>query len=385
MPGQLAFIHYPHGPKNARLETMPFALNTVVSLANLGWSIDLYLWEQPLLGRLVSSYEDLLPKNVSVRYFTELRYSPVDPWIEHWLELRFSRQKNYLCVFGLGQKGAFIGRCIAKANQCPLIQVVDEFPSNWPQSIWTELERKAARDAAMVVVPDAQQLPLICKELDIPETTPHATLPNVAVVQSYNQQIDWHMRLKLPDGSIPFLYAGTVDIWAQVPEILATVADWPEPAVLIVHSRSRGEVETFRQAHPALEHSRIHWSNQVLSQDELNSLVAYCAGSFALYHNLGPHIEYVGFSSGKLMRSLACGSPVIASQLSSFGFVRERDLGVLVEEPLEIPAAVDQLIGKKEEYKERCLNFCQTFASFEAYWPSFCEEMVKVTGIRLQP
>ncbi len=385
MLGKLAFVHYPHGPKNARLETMPFALNTVMSLAHIGWTVDLYLWERPLFGKPASDYQGLLPQNVTVKYFTELRYSPVGQHLESWMQFRFDQKKDYLGVFGLGQKGAFIGNVIAQANGCPFIQIVDEFPSNWPQSMWTPLEKAAAHNAAMIIVPDPHQVPLICEELDIPPTTPHATLPNVAVIQPYDHKIDWHVRLKLPPESIPFLYAGTVDTWAQVPEILKTVADWPEPAVLIVHSRSRGEVEAFREKYPDLEHSRVYWSNQTLSQDELNSLVAYCEGSFALYQNSGPHIEYVGFSSGKLMRSLACGSPVIASQLSSFSFVEAEDLGILVEDSSDIPAAVERLMGKREEFRDRCLQFCQAKASFASYWPTFCEKLFKVTGIELEP
>ncbi|HEY9604709.1 MAG TPA: hypothetical protein V6C85_24105, partial [Allocoleopsis sp.] len=236
MKKKIAFVHYPHGPKSARLETMPFSLNSVIALAKAGWEIDLYLWEQPLWGKPASNYDSLLPKNVSVLYFTELRYSPVNHWIDSWLRFRFGQRNQYLCVFGLGQKGSFIGAVMAQASQCPFIQIVDEFPSNWPSTLWTKLEQQSAQDAAMIVVPDAQQFPLISKELGIPSTKPYAALPNVAVVQSLNETINWHAKLGLPDNSIPFLYAGSVSAWAQVPELLSSVRDWPEPAVLVVHS-----------------------------------------------------------------------------------------------------------------------------------------------------
>ncbi|WP_299411533.1 hypothetical protein [Acaryochloris sp. IP29b_bin.148] len=363
---------------------MPFALNTVMSLAKMGWAVDLYLWEKPLWGRPIADYRDLLPQNVSIQFFTESRFGLTGRYLERWLRSRFKQRKDYHCVLGLGQKGAFIGNVLAKANECPLIQVVDEFPSNWPQTMWTTLEQEAAQKAAMIVVPDPQQYPLISEELGLSQTTPYATLPNIAAIQPCAHDIDWHLRFKLPKDSIPFLYAGTVDTWARVPEILSSVADWPEPAVLIVHSRSKGEVDAFRQRYSHLENHRIYWSDQVLSQDELNSLVAYCEGSFALYHNSGPHIEYVGFSSGKLMRSLACGSPVIASQLSSFSFIEKENLGILIEGGSEIPSAIHTLMGKQSEYRERCLNFCQTKASFEAYWPKFYEQLIQMTGNQLE-
>ena len=385
MKKRIAFVHYPHGPKSARLETMPFALNTVTNLAAVGWQIDLYLWERPLFGKPASNYDSLLPKNVSVRYFTELRYSLVQHRIDSWLRFRFGQCHDYCCVFGLGQKGSFIGSVMAEASQCPLIQVIDEFPSNWGASLWSHLEREAAKQATMFVIPDAQQFPFLCKELEISPSKPYVGLPNVATVDSLNEQIDWHTKLGLPTHSIPFLYAGSVSAWAQVPELMSTVPQWPEPAVLIIHSRSQNEIRTFRQQYSHLElPNRIFWSSQPLSQDYLNSLVAYCEGNFALYCNTGPHIEYAGFSSGKLMRSLACGSPVIASNLLSFTFVTEHQLGVLVREATDIPNAVKQIMGKRQEYPKRCLDFCQTHASFETHWPKFCTTMMNVTEIDLQ-
>lgn len=385
MKKKIAFVHYPHGPKSARLETMPFSLNSVIALANAGWEIDLYLWERQLWGKPVSHYDSLLPKNVTIRYFTELRYNPLDRWRHNWLKFRFQQQSNYLCVFGLGQIGAYVGNLIAEASNCPFIYIIDEFPSNWPSSIWSKLEYQAANDAAMVVVPDAQQFPFLCKELDIPWNTPYAALPNVAVVHPLKEQINWHAKLGLPEHSIPFLYAGSVSAWAQVPELLSTVPDWSEPAVLVVHSRSQREIQKFRQQYSHLEvENRIFWSSQPLSQEYLNSLVSYCECNFALYCNTGPHIEYVGFSSGKLMRSLACGSPVIASNLLSFSFVTQHKLGVLVNDAAEIPNAVKQIIGQREDYRKRCLDFCGTYASFEAYWPKFCDQLMEVTKIDLR-
>lgn len=385
MRKKIAFVHYPHGPKSARLETMPFALNSVIALAAAGWKIDLYLWERPLWGQLASNYDNLLPKNVTVRYFTELRYNPFNRWRHIWLKFRFQWHSHYLCVFGLGQIGAYIGNLVAKANNCPFIYIIDEFPSNWPSTTWSKLEQQAAKDAVMVVVPDTQQFPFLCKELHIPLTKPYAALPNVAAVYPLNEQTNWHAKLGLPKNSIPFLYAGSVSAWAQVPELLSSLPDWPEPAVLVVHSRSKREIQTFRQQYSHLEvENRIFWSSEPLPQVYLNSLVFYCEGNFALYCNTGLNIEYVGFSSGKLMRSLACGSPVIASKLSSFTFVTDHKLGVLVEDAAEIPDAVKQIMGNREEYRKRCLDFCETYASFEAHWPRFCEELMNVTKIDLQ-
>jgi glycosyltransferase involved in cell wall biosynthesis len=86
-------------------------------------------------------------------------------------------------------------------------------------------------------------------------------------------------------------------------------------------------------------------------------LVAHCNGSFALYRNTGPNISLTGTSSGKLMRSVMCGSPVIASHFDSLRFVSQEGIGVQVCHPSEIPAAIQELIRNEQTYREKCLSF----------------------------
>jgi glycosyltransferase involved in cell wall biosynthesis len=126
---------------------------------------------------------------------------------------------------------------------------------------------------------------------------------------------------------------------------------------------------------------KIFWSLNPLSDSDLNSLVAYCAANFALYRNSGPNIEYIGFSSGKLMRSLIYGSPVIASQLSSLQFVEDYQLGVLVKHSAEIPRAIEKILINRDLYSSNCLDFCKTQASFEQKWVDFYSKLTEITDI----
>ena len=64
---KIAFIYHPQDPTLRRLESMPFALNTIVSLAKMGWNIDLYLWEEPS-----NSCQDLLPDTITTVSYTHL-------------------------------------------------------------------------------------------------------------------------------------------------------------------------------------------------------------------------------------------------------------------------------------------------------------------------
>lgn len=382
---RIAFVHFPHYPNNARLETMPFALNSVNALAKAGWDVDLFLWEDP-----ICNYDHVISKNVRIIYnkevFSNDFYSKIickiitEPRI--W-KYKFQNYKKYSCVFGLGQAGSYIASVIAEASKCPFIYLNDEFPSCWAESIWTELERKSAQKADLIVVPDKYRFSHLIKELKIP-SKPHAMLPNIAINNEQLENIDWHQRLNIPKNHIPFLHAGSIGDWAQIPEILSSLPYWKKNTVLIIHSRSKDGVTAYRQQLSHLEvRNRVIWSFEPISEMELNSLVAYCVGNFALYRNTGPNFEYIGFSSGKLMRSLAYGSPVIASNFSSLRFIRDNELGILVDHPVEIPKAIEKISENRDFYSKRCIDFCQTKVSFEQSWIDLCKQFQNISKINL--
>ena len=378
---KIAFVHYSHLHNLTRLETMPFALNSVAALANAGWEVDVYLWEKPS-----SNYDDLLPKNVNIVYSVESQTNPLNKLLTVlWLQVYF-KKNGYYCAFGLGPKGAYIADIIAKSSQCPFIYINDEFPSEWQHNnLWKKLEKQAVKNAAMVVVPDKHRFQPLSQELPILASKAYAVLPNIPVIKTPVEEIDWHQKLNLPEDSIPFLHAGSINDWAQIPEILSSVPYWPEKAVLVLHGRSEKEIEKYRKYLSHLDiPSKVFWSPDPLTVNYLNSLVSYCTANFALYRNTGPNFEYMGFSSGKLMRSLAYGCPVIASKMSSLSFVTEHNIGVLVNHPVEIPNAIKQIMQDRVGYKNRCLSFCNSHASFEKHWEKFCEQLRQTTKVDLR-
>jgi glycosyltransferase involved in cell wall biosynthesis len=378
---KIAFIYHPDGPNTVRLNTMPFAINSVIFLANSGWEIDLYLWEKPDVN-----YTEIFPDNVTINYINELPPSPLSRIRHLWLKFKFLGNKKYICVFGVGLVGVYIASLIAQHNNCYFIYLNDEFPSSRGNNIWSKLEKQVAQKATIIVLPDSQRIPRLLEELNLSSSTPSVGLPNIPIVKPIFSKINWYKRLGIPQDSIPFLHAGTFGDWAQLPEILSSVPYWPEKAVLILHSRSPGGVENYRRELSHLDiPGKVFWSCNSLSEDDLHSLVKFCFGNFALYRNVGPNLEYVGLSSGKLMRSLACGCPVISSNLPSLSFVKEYKLGVMVNHPVEIPKAVEEIAFNKASYENRCLQFCNDIASFEKAWEIFCQQFQQITQLNLMP
>jgi glycosyltransferase involved in cell wall biosynthesis len=379
---KIAFVHYPQRPNIARLDTMPFSLNSVINLGKTGWHVDLFLWED-----LISIYEDLLPETVRIQLFKDPDIYPgrkINRLRAFWLSLQFLQYRNYICTFGVGQIGAFLGNILAESSNCPFIYFNDEFPSQWGKdNPWALLEAKAVQNAKIIAIPDPQRFKPLCDELEI-ASKPYAVLPNICLPEFSLENINWHDRLKIPPDRILFLNAGTLGEWAQVPELLYSVSFWPDNAVLILQSISSKEAVKYRKELAHLDiPGKIFWNFEPLSEGLLNSLVSYCTGNFALYRNQGPNIEYTGYSSGKLMRSIACSCPVIASTGFGFSFVDTHQLGVLVSHPTEIPAAVQKIISNREVYRSNCIDFCKTEVSFQQSWQEFCELFKQVTKIDL--
>ncbi|MFM6580775.1 MAG: glycosyltransferase [Dolichospermum sp.] len=381
---RIAFIHYPHGTNSARIETMPFALNSVLSLAKFGCEVDLFLWEKDN-----SNYFNIFSKNVKIIYNEESSTLPIISRILNKAQikaplfsLKFQTYRKYDCVFGLGQIGAYIASIISESCNCPFIYYNDEFPSCWGNSIWSKLEAKVVEKATMIVVPDEQRFLPLSKELNI-ASIPHFSLPNIPFKTEIDN-LNWHSKFNIPPDYIPFLHAGSVADWAQIPEIMTTVPCWNEKTCLIIHTRSSENILKYRQQLSHLDvEGRIFWSLEPMSDTMLNSLVAYCAGNFALYRNLGPNIEYIGFSSGKLMRSLMYGSPVIASQFSSLQFIEDHQLGVLVKHPHNIPQAIEKILNNRDLYSSNCLTFCRKQVSFDEKWTNFFLKFKEITNLEL--
>jgi glycosyltransferase involved in cell wall biosynthesis len=355
---RIAFVYAPASPPDeARLETMPVAINTITRLAAAGWNVDVFLWE-----RRFADYQEIFPTTVRFRHqVTPKRiYRPAN-LRRHPIRLtaRFMSCTKYDCAFGLGQLGSYLGAVVSLVSRCPLVLLNDEFPSHFGRNRWARLERWAAERANVILVPSADRIPRLADELGLSDQRKKfVEFRNTPKMSHPLEKRDWHALLGIPRGQRIFLHAGQLGDWAQVPEILSSTTYWPSDAVLLLHSLTREKAEWYRQQ---LSHlhvpGRVFWTSAPLSDKLLNSLVAHCNASFALYRNTGPNISLIGTSSGKLMRSVMCGSPVIASSFDSMRFVSQEGIGVQVRHPSEIPTAIQELIRNEQAYRKRCLSF----------------------------
>jgi hypothetical protein len=372
---KIAFIFYPYAPHSARLDTMPFAAHILERLITAGWDIDIFLWDRSGF----SQNEAKPPEGVQLKYAN----TPM-----HWarphaaqLTFRFARCIGYSCVFSVGQKGSYVGGIVSAVSRCPHILLNDEFPSPWEAPIWAYLDRWSANRAELIIVPSDERENKLRELLGLVNSTPFVTVRNTAKVNERLPAIDWHDRLGIPPGRKIFINAGFLHDWSQVPEIMTSVSCWAEDVVLLLHSSNREESLRYRERLSHLENpGRVFWSHEPLTEDMLHSLIMHCHGSFGLYRNDGPNTELAGTSSGKIMRSIACGTPVIASAFKSFEFVTREGVGVQVNHPAEISSAIIELVKNKKAYRDRCYAFAKREKSLrDEAWAKIVE-CIKTTS-----
>ena len=347
----IAFVYYPHHPEHDRLDTMPFAITVIRKLIAAGWTIRLFLWE----GDTCTDYRSLFPQNLSIEYVT--MYTKRARLRIGELGFRFFRY-SYACVFSVGQLGSYVGRIISMASKCPLVMLNDEFPSQVGQSIWTYLEKWSAHRANVIIVPSDDRKDRLIYEFDLEREKPFVTIHNTPEVDQPLAELDWHSRFGIPQSKRIFLHAGLLHDWAQIPEIMTSVRHWPKDLVLLLHSKSGDGAVSYRREFSHLQDpERIFWSFEPLSEGMLHSLISSVSGCFALYRNWDINTELIGASSGKLMRSIVCGTPVITSSFKSLEFVTRAGIGIQVNHPFEIPPAVHDLDNNAERYRKQCLLF----------------------------
>lgn len=367
MGQRIAYVHSRLELNSARLEFMPFGLSLVKQLDRAGHNIDLYLAETAS-----DRYQKHFSERVNCIFLDQRlvweRPGKLNYFLLTLLFKYLSRGHRYEMVFSSGQAGNVLGHRLAQRQDCPFFYLSDEFPEVYGTSIWRSHEEFAARSADLIIVPDEHRFEKLCHQVVGLENKNWATLPNAPLMDELIglPEIDWESELELPAGKKLFLQAGGIFDFNQIAESMFTVGSWPEEAALLVNGR-----ENPYAPRSSFEHldcpGKLFWNLQMYDDPKFHSLVQYSTASFGLYRNQAD-LDYVGKSSGKIMRSLACGRPVIASDLFSLKFLEELGLGVLVNHPSEIPAAVGRILSEEVEMSHRCRAVYKEQLSFEAYW-----------------
>ena len=338
-----------------RLYTMPFGLNVLYYLLKEGYKVEIYLFENPS-----QHYKDILPSGTKINfvgYLINHKYNRVK-----YLRVLFKFFLKFGCknIIAVGQMGAVAAQSIfgRKKN---IAYFNDEFTSIYKIPFFASIEKKLIKDASIIALPDKFRQAGLESDigLKIPQEKVVEFINSPAWITKENLPvIDWHNRLRIEKSKRIVLFSGGVAPFLQITETLMSVKLWDEEFVLVLNSPNLQALRNFRVSHQHLEiEGRIYWLEEQLSEAEFHSLIAASFCNICLYSNVNPNLATVGKSSGKAMRSLLLGVPVICSDLPSFDFVKQKQLGICIHHPMELCQALIAIKNDENEFLQRCQSF----------------------------
>lgn len=348
----------------AKLQFMPFALSTLKKLAeNKNLSIDVYITQTQ-----TKDYEALLPDNVKVIFLDNKFVWSKGAGIKLYILLNMyfnflTRKRKYNSVIGVGQVGVVLGGKLAHRKSAKFICLNDEFPDISYLKVWRENEKIYTSKAHTIILPDESRVEVLKKQINFSSQNHFSVLPNMPLQDDLIglPNINWQIKLDISDNSKLIIYNGGIDKENNIDFLLTVFPFTPDEFVLVMVGNGK-KYSNNRY----LIHERIIWINEPLSDNELHSLLKTAICTIAYYADF-LDLEYVGKSSGKIMRSLLVETPVITTNFDSLKFIEEDHMGVLITKPFELISAI-QLIDKNlSHYKKNIRTNIHKY-TFEKYW-----------------
>lgn len=348
----------------APLQFMPFALSTLTKLANeTDGTIDVFVTQTK-----ITVYEALLPKNVNVIFLDNNFVWSKGNGIKLYALLNLYFRKitsgaKYTIVFGVGQTGIPLAGKLASRCRAKFICLNDEFPDISFLKVWREAEKKYLAAASLVILPDESRVGVLKKQVSFSSATVFGVLPNMPLKESTGQleNIDWRKKLDLPIDARIVVYAGGIDRENNI-DFLLTVFPFTLENFFLVMVGKNHKYKNDRY----LTHSRIVWIEDPLSDGELHGLVSQAVCTVAFYADF-LDLEYVGKSSGKIMRSLLFETPVITTAFESLKFIKDDGMGELIEKPHELVEAIVKIGKDRKTYADNIRKNLHKY-TFENYW-----------------
>lgn len=366
---RIAFVYGRAALNSAKLLYMPFGLNVVKLLSEKNIHIDLYLTQDP-----TDEYKNTLPKNVNVIFLNHKQVWKYGSgkglfYLLNSYFWNLTRTKKYGAVWGIGQVGTVLGGKLAKRKHIPFYYLSDEFPNTSYLQIWRQYEKKYAETSNFFVVPDESRLSVTQQQVTGLKKIIGYTLPNIPLKNATHKiaDVDWRIKLNLSSQHKLVMYAGGIDKENNIELLLSAFPFTTEDFILVMV----GNGKHFKN-NRFFNHPRIIWIENPLSDEELHSLIKQSVCNICYYSDI-MDLEYVGKSSGKIMRSLLMETPVISTKFNSLQFIEDDNMGVLINQPFELIEAINKIDSNQDFYITHIQKNVSKYY-FETYWdklPSF--------------
>jgi glycosyltransferase involved in cell wall biosynthesis len=161
------------------------------------------------------------------------------------------------------------------------------------------------------------------------------------------------------------LHAGSLGEWTGIEAIVDSVPSWPEPWVLVIHTRYDAESSPYvERLRARADARRVLFSLKPVPRQEYDDLVDGADVGLAFYVASADsaftqrNIQTIGLSSGKVAYALRAGLPVIVNAATSIApTLVEAGCGLAVADASQLPTALDAVATDADGYAERACAF----------------------------
>jgi glycosyltransferase involved in cell wall biosynthesis len=274
----------------------------------------------------------------------------------------------YRCLIGVDPDGLALAHSLGRGAPVAyysLELLLSEEITDASDARRKDQELRLSRQAPFVVVQDPDRARLLIDDNDL---DPQRVLlvPNAPRGPARRQRSDvWRRRFGLAADARIVLHAGSLGDWTGIEDILDSVATWPEPWVLVVHTRYDAESSAYvDRLRARATPGRVFFSLKPVSRADYDQLIDGADLGLAFYVPIGDspytrqNIQTIGLSSGKLAYYLRAGLPVIVNTAASVAALIENEgCGRAVATAGEIGHALDEIAADERGYCEAALAF----------------------------
>ena len=356
------------------LITMPFGINIIQTLDEQGVEIDVYLSEYES-----NVYDGLFSHRVSFKFLDSNYLWPKEGRQSYYALTTFFKlysflklRKKYSHIYGSGMAGVKLADILKKRNKkATFYYLNDELPGNNNKNIWVKGEKNAASNADIIISPDETRIPPLFEQIPALINKAAFVLPNSPLLSDLTSipKIDWHKKFSIEKNKKLFLVAGGLSSDTMIEQTINSVSKWPKNTVLIV--KGKHDYKNFKDKYSNLLNAdNIIYFSEELNPPMLHSLIKYCTASICIYNPRNANLKYIGKSSGKMMRSLLLGRPVIVMKDNAMSFIEETGTGLVINDVTEIPKGIIEIQKNEASFIQACEKNRKMF-TFEFYWESF--------------
>lgn len=298
---------------------------------------DIYLLD--MCNTDVSSLK--ITKQYRLKYILEkrVRSKKIFVFLLKWISLMlaiFIRPKNIIII---GAGAIDVIPFLKKRTHSKVVYIDDEFP--WIFRKDAEFVRYCLNNSDVVVSHDIFREKKLIDTLNLDKEINYHVFPNIPADHQLkvNQNIDWVNRLCLDLNSKYVLFHNSSYKFTQLVEVLTSFPLWRRDISLIILGWNEELDNMFKH----LLDKRIITTGFIEDNEEYNSIIKFCFTSINLYSKYSD-LEYVGKSSGKIMRTILLKKPVIANNYESLKFIEDQNAGCLINHVLELPSVLEKMI-----------------------------------------